>query len=138
MADPAFCTIEDLQGYESDILNLAPISGHFNVELAAARTEIEDRLIIGGVLEDLKKLGPTIKPRQLRLPSIFKTLEIIYRNNKKDDESPYAAKQKDYKEDFDATFGNIQRLDLDQDEDGIIQEEEQNSGLGMSRRMRRR
>ena len=138
MADPAFCTIEDLEGYESDILNLAPSSGNFNVELAAARREIEDRLIIGEVLQDLKKLGPDIKPRQLRLPSIFKTLEIIYRNNKKDDESPYAAKQKDYKDDFDATFGNIQHLDLDQNEDGVIQEAEQNSGHSFTRLMRRR
>ncbi len=138
MAEPAFCTIEDLQGYEADILNLAPTSGHFNVELAAARREIEDRLIIGQVLDDLDKLGPTVFPRQLRLPSIFKTLEIIYRNNKRDEESPYAGKQQDYEKQFDSVFSAINRLDLDQDEDGIIQENEQNSQISFSRLIRRR
>ena len=137
MADPTFCTIDDLQGYEPDILDLSP-NGNLNVEMAAARKEIEDRLIITGVLLNLDKLGADIQPRQLRLPSIFKTLEMIYRNHKKDDESPYAAKQEDYFNEFNNTFDKITCLDLDQNEDGVIDESEENSAPAFTGLMRRR
>ena len=126
MAEPAFCTIEDLQGYEADITDLSA-SGNLNAEMAAARKEIEDRLITSGVIRDLDKLGPDIKPRQLRTPAIFKTLEMIYTSNTNDDESPYANKADVYGSKFDAAFGAITFLDLDQDEDGSIQESEENS-----------
>lgn len=137
MADPTFCTLEDVEAREADILELAPDSGNINVQLSAARTEIQDRLIVSLVLTDLDKLGPDIKPLQLRLPAIYKTLEILYLMNMKDEDSPYGIKYEKYKDLFDAAFTSIKVLDLDQDEDGIIQDDEKNSKRVWTGRMRR-
>ena len=121
-----FCTQEDLEGYEPDILKLAE-TGNFNDVLAAARKEIEDRLITGLIIDNLDKLGDDIQPRQLRTPSIFLTLEMIFRTNTADDESPYAAKEEKYGKKFEAAFSAISVLDLDSDEDGVLEESEQNT-----------
>lgn len=129
MADATFCTLKDLEGYEPNILDLAGKSGNVNAELAAARKEIEDRLITRLVISNLEKLGPTVKPRQLRTPAIFKTLEILFRTNTLDDESPYAQKKRDYADRFDSAFGQITVLDLDNDKDGTISEGEENTRL---------
>ncbi len=137
MADPTFCTLEDVEAREPNIQQLAPDSGNINVQLAAARKEIEDRLITALILPNLDKLGPDIQPRQLRIPAIYKTLEMIYFINAKDEDSPYFAKYEEYKELFTAAFTSIQVLDLDQDEDGTIQEGEENSKAVWSGRMRR-
>lgn len=137
MAERTFCTIEDLEGYEGDILDLSEI-GHFNKEMTAARKEIEDRLIIGRIIEDLDKLGEDIKPRQLRTPSIFLTLEMIFSAATLDEESPYAAKATYYGNKFEAVYSSISVLDLDSNEDGTIQEGEQNIKPLHSTRMRRR
>ena len=137
MAEPVFCTLEDVQAREPDILDLAPISGHINVQLAAARTEIEDRLLTSLVLLDLDKLGPTIEPPQLRLPSIYKTLEIIYCSNFKDEDSPYFVKYEKYRDLFTAAFTSIKTLDLDSDEDGVLEDNEKNVLKVWTGRMRR-
>lgn len=137
MADPTFCTIEDVQAREPSILELSPDSGNINVQLAAARKEIEDRLIISEVLDNLDKLGADIKPRQLRLPAIYKTLEMVYFMNAKDEESPYFAKYTEYKLLFVDSFSSIRRLDLDQDEDGVLEENEENTHRMWTGRMRR-
>ena len=137
MADPTFCTLQDVQARESEVLDLAPNSGHINVQLAAARQEIEDRLITSQVLFDLDKLGPTIKPRQLRLPAIYKTLEILFFMNAKDDESPYFRKYEQYVSLFNAAFTSIKVLDLDADEDGTLDDDEKNNKRVWTGRMRR-
>lgn len=137
MADPTFCSLEDIKAREPDIMKLAPDSGHFNVQLAAARQEIEDRLITALIIEDTDKLGPTIQPRQLRLPAIYKTLEMIFSTNALDDESPYRSKADDYQARFDASFAQIKYLDLDSDEDGTIEDGEKNIRRVNSRRMTR-
>ena len=137
MADPTFCTIEDLQGYEPNILDLAE-KGHFNVELAAARLEIQDRLLISRVIENLDMLGANIQPRQLRTPAIFLTLEMIFTTNSNDDESPYTKKANYYGDKFDSVFNNITVLDLDTDGDGTLEDNEQNAVNTNFGRLRRR
>lgn len=135
--DGTFCTIDDLEAREPDIKKLAPDSGHFNIQLKAARTEIEDRLITALIIEDTDKLGPTIKPRQLRLPAIYKTLEMIFETNSTDDESPYAKKAEDYEQRFTTAFSQIKFLDLDTDEDGVLEDGERNAVRINSRRMKK-
>lgn len=126
MAERTFCTIEDLEGYESTILDLSE-TGNFNNELTAARKEIEDRLIISLIIEDLDKLGENIQPRQLRTPAIFLTLSMIFQTNAIDDESPYQSKADFYGKRFEAVYGDITVLDLDTDEDGVLEDTEENS-----------
>ena len=138
MADPTFCTLADLEAREPDIQKLTPESGNFNLVLAEARKEIEDRLIIDIIIENLDKLGPTIKPRQLRPPAIFLSLAMIYRANFKDDESPYAKKSEDYHADYENILSKIKFLDLDTDEDGILEANEENTRRMFTRTMRRR
>jgi hypothetical protein len=137
MADPTFCSIEDLEKREPDIQDLAPDSGNLNDFLAEARKEIEDRLLTSLIVTDLDKLGATVQPRQLRLPAIYKTLSMVYFAAARDEESPYFSKYEEYKSLFDDIFSSIKVLDLDQDEDGTIEENEKNSQRVWTRRMRR-
>lgn len=138
MSHRVFCTIKDLEGYEPNILDLAPKSGNLNDIMAAARKEIEDRLITSRIIENLDKLGDNVMPRQLRTPAIFKALEITFRSNALDEDSPYWRKAQDYKNDFDNAFGRITHLDLDSDEDGTLEENEENVRLTNFVRARRR
>jgi hypothetical protein len=137
MAAATFCSIDDIKIREPDIMKLAPDSGHFNEQLGAARQEIEDRLITSAVITDLDKLGPDIQPRQLRLPAIYKTLEIIFEFNAKDEESPYRKKADDYRDRFDQAYAQIKFLDLDSDEDGTLEDGEKDAIRMNSRTMRR-
>lgn len=137
MAAATFCSLDDIKIREPDIMRLAPDSGHFNDQLGAARQEIEDRLVTADIIQDLDKLGPLIQPRQLRLPSIYKTLEIIFEFNAKDEESPYRKKADDYRDRFDQAFAQIKFLDLDTDEDGTLEDGERNAVRMNSRRMKR-
>lgn len=137
MATRVFCTIEDLERYEPNILDLAE-TGNFNNELEGARKEIEDRLITALIVDNLDKLGDDIQPRQLRTPSIFLTLEMIFTANLNDNESPYQGKRDYYSAKFEASFSSITVLDLDSDEDGTLEEGEQNTRSMNHGRIRRR
>ena len=129
MAEATFCSLKDLERYEPDIQQLADKSGNINKQLGGARLEIEGNLITRLIIVNLEKLGPDIKPRQLRTPAIFKTLEMIFRTNSKDDESPYGKKADDYEIKYEKAMSMITVLDLDSDEDGTISEGEENSRL---------
>jgi len=137
MAGATFCTLEDVEAREPNIQDLASDSGNINIELAAARQEIEDTLITSGVLRDLDKLGPDIKPRQFRLPAIFKTLEIIYFANAKDEDSPYFVKYKEYELKYQAAMSAITHFDIDSDEDGVLEDDEQSQQRIWTGRMKR-
>lgn len=128
-AGPTFCTIADLKAKEPNILDLAE-KGHFNDELAAAAADLVDGMILRHGFEVEPKIVVKTQDdspkgtRQLRLPCVYKTLEIIFRAAARDEESPYFLKADKYEKKAETWLDRIKFLDLDDNEDGTITDQE--------------